>query len=303
MAGTGTRSVVPPSIDRIAPSGGDPKIKSDPGLNAHDPQTRLPLLAQAIRDTELIKPDRILSTPQDLSVSQPNHIGSEAKRPPSVPTSTPPKNFNNFSSADRTEMLQKLKTEIFKNLHKQPSEIFTSPPLVPPKQSKPTQDPGQANSRPTPTQIKPFRNDIPRKRSKSSEVSSDSPTKAKIRKTSADHAKNLKPQSIEDLKITKPKPEPPDIYEPSTSRESLESGNVPEISVKVEPGVRKSARQESDSESSDEESLTKRRRRRAGRKPGRQKRVVTKTQAIHILINRRPLPPSKFSNLIVVWPF
>ena len=146
---------------------------------------------------------------------------------------------------------------------------------------------------PTPTQtIRSYKNDIPRKRSKSSEVSSDSPTKAKIRKTSADHAKGLKPQSIEDLKITKPKIEPTNIYEPSTSKESIEI-SIPTVKIEPETEDSKSTRQESDSDSSDEETL-KSRRKRGGRKPGRAKRVVTKTQAIHILINRRPLPPSKY---------
>ena len=268
----------------------DAKLKTESSLSTLDPQKRLPLLAQAIRDTKLTKPDRIMAAAKDLTTSQREKVGSDRlegpKRPPSLPSSTPPKNFNNFSSADRTEMLQKLKTEIFKNLHKQPSEIFQSPPMMQPKSS---------NLPPTPTPtIRSFKNDIPRKRSKSSEVSSDSPTKAKIRKTSADHAKGLKPQSIEDLKITKLKIEPTNIYEPSTSKDSLEPEfSIPTVKIEPEMEDSKSARQESDSDSSDEETL-KSRRKRGGRKPGRAKRVVTKTQAIHILINRRPLPPSKY---------
>ena len=68
---------------------------------------KLPLLTQAIRDSDTDKPP----------------TGGKSGAATDSSGTTP---FGSRTPVDRSEMLQKLKTEIFKNLHKQPSEIFSN---------------------------------------------------------------------------------------------------------------------------------------------------------------------------------
>ena len=236
----------PPSIPHAAP------LTSQIEKPSFKPE-KLPLLSEAIRSaTDDFRPK--YRSPQSENKSS---------------------SSGHKSSIDRTEMLQKLKSEIFKNLHKPPSEIF--------KPKRRTES--------------PIKSEPDRKRSKSDQDGSISqsltarPLIIPPRLPVIKPVEEPKPVEIEEPKEifipkTEIKVEPMETNEPvSDTRDRIRS--LPEAPIsKSQPESPKLTQMETDSDS-DTEIILKSAKKIAKTKPESNNAKLAR------IINRRPLPTSK----------
>ena len=202
----------------------------------------MPLLTQAIRECD----EKLKSAETAL---------------PAKTASTP---FQSRTAVDRSEMLQKLKSEIFKNLHKQPSEIFSKTK----RSGSPIKSP-----------------EVVRKRSKSDQeqpVVVKPPTPRKISEESAASETSIKPELAE----VKLEPVSPPVE--ACSSEVLSVPGSSGITEKTEPTIL-----DSDTDSLSDGEIVK-----PIRRNNRLKNESSQAKFARI-INRRPLPPSKCG----VWGF
>ena len=158
-----------------------------PATKLSSSNSKLPLLAQAIREQPVDAAHRVglkLPAPSTTTTATPSSAPGDNATKSTIftPTSMPSSNFSKCTAIDRSEMLQKLKTEIFKNLHKQPSEIFSK-----------TKRAGS-----------PIKNDLPnRKRSKS-----DQDGTAQARQAAKPEAKITSRKTIDPVCPGRETPEP-----------------------------------------------------------------------------------------------